>query len=295
MTDLARASEFLETSARLIDRRRYALMLGDDDAEPVLTALSSYRNPDGGFGWALHPDLRSQSSQPVGALHGFEVLAEVAPRTSPLGAALCDWLERVSLDDGALPFALAGAGGPGSAPLWAGSDPAKPSLLITSAVAGFAQRVADHDSAVADHPWLARATDYCLGRAKALGEPSMAIEFRFVLALLDAIAERSDDAARELERLAGLMPASVTMPVPGGAEGERMRPVDFSPEPDRPLRQLLPADAIERDLDELAAEQADDGYWDVDFQVYSPAAVLEWRGEATLRAIRILRANGRLG
>ena len=28
--------------------------------------------------------------------------------------------------------------------------------------------------------------------------------------------------------------------------------------------------------------------------VYSPAAALEWRGDATVRALKILKANGRL-
>jgi hypothetical protein len=85
------------------------------------------------------------------------------------------------------------------------------------------------------------------------------------------------------------------MPVKGGAEGEAMRPLDFSPEPRRPLRALLTEDVIAGALDWLAAEQDPDGGWDVDFTVYSPAAALEWRGEATVRALRILQANGRLG
>ena len=84
------------------------------------------------------------------------------------------------------------------------------------------------------------------------------------------------------------------MPVAGGAEGEAMRPLDFSPEPDRPLRALLAEQVIADALDALAAEQDRDGGWDVDFTVYSPAATLEWRGEATVRALKILQANGRL-
>jgi hypothetical protein len=36
------------------------------------------RNPDGGYGWGLEPDLRSVTSQPVGAMHAMEVFAETA-------------------------------------------------------------------------------------------------------------------------------------------------------------------------------------------------------------------------
>jgi hypothetical protein len=294
MIDIERTSAFMDAQARLIDRRRFDLLLGRGEPEAVLSALAAYANPDGGFGWALHPDLRSPSSQPVGAMHGFEILAEIAPHTSPLAVRLCDWLDSVSLDDGGLPFALPGAGSPGSAPLWGGAAHDESSLLITSAVCAFAHGVAEHDPQVAEHPWLARATDHCLSAIAGLERPGFAIVFRFVLQLLDALHGRHPDAAGHLERLGACMPASGSMAVVGGAEGERMRPTDFSPAPDRPARTLLRPAAIEADLDEIEAELDGDGGWDVDFTVYSPAAAIEWRGEATLRAVRLLKANGRL-
>jgi hypothetical protein len=46
--------------------------------------------------------------------------------------------------------------------------------------------------------------------------------------------------------------------------------------------------------DPEVAEQHDDGGWDVDWKHWSPAGGLEWRGWATVRAVRILRAHGRL-
>jgi hypothetical protein len=293
MTDFDKASQFMDTHARLIDRRRFDLLFGDGEGEAAVAALTGYANPDGGFGWALEPDLRSASSQPVGALHAFEVFEAIAPSTSPLAAGLCDWLDSVSLPDGGLPFALPGAEGPGSAPHWAAADHSRSSLLSTSFVCGIAHRVAGHDPAVAGHPWLARATDYCQREIAGMAGPRFAIEFRYVLQLLDALHDKSADAAAQLERLAAQMPASATMPVKGGAEGEQLRPLDFSPEPDRPLRALLSADVIAADLDRLAAEQLDDGGWDIDFHAVSPVAALEWRGYATVQALKTLDANGR--
>jgi hypothetical protein len=58
------------------------------------------------------------------------------------------------------------------------------------------------------------------------------------------------------------------------------------------VRTLFAADVVERELEHLVAEQQDDGGWRVDFASYSPAAALEWRGEATVRALRVLRCNG---
>jgi hypothetical protein len=294
MIDLQETSEFMDTHARLIDRRRFDLLFGQGDADGAVAALSGYANGDGGFGWALEPDLRGPRSQPVGALHAFEVLEEIAPSTSLLAARLCDWLESVSLADGGLPFALPGADGPGSAPHWAGADHSRSSLHITSAVCAIAHRVAHHDPAVAEHRWLARATDYCKGEIASLDRPRGAYEFGFVLQFLDALSEEDADAARELERLRPFIPESGALPVEGGAEGEELRLLDFSPSPDSPLRELFALEVVTAFLDRLAAGQRDDGGWDVDWKVFSPAAAVEWRGYVTVRALTILKANGRL-
>ena len=81
--DLSAAADFLAGSARVLDRRRFDLLFAGGDAEPRCSPPSTaYRNPDGGYGWGLEPDLRSRTSQPGGALHAFEVFADVAPATT---------------------------------------------------------------------------------------------------------------------------------------------------------------------------------------------------------------------
>jgi hypothetical protein len=294
MVDIERASGFMRTHARLLDRHRFELLFGDGSPTPALAALSGYRNPDGGFGSGLEPDLRSGSSQPGGALHAFEVFEEVGPETSPMAVELCDWLDSVSLPGGGLPFAFAVPDPAGSATFWVKADPAAPSLFISSAVCGAAHRVAESDPAVAGHRWLDAATDYCLEQIASLQEAPFAIAFRYVLQFLDAIHGKRDQAAVELARLEEWLPESGSLPVPGGAEGERLTPLDISPLPDRPLRALLSPEAVAADLDRVAAGQRDDGGWEVDFNAFSPAAALEWRGYRTVWALSVLRANGRL-
>jgi hypothetical protein len=290
MIDLDRAAEFMRTHARLLDRRRFELLWGDGSAEAVLAALLAYRNPDGGFGYGLEPDLRSATSQPGAALHAFEVLAEVGPERSEMAVRLCDWAGSVSFEDGSLPFALAMDDGAGSAPFWANADETEPSLWMTSAVCGPAHRVAAHDPAVAEHPWLARATDYCLAQAAALDEPPFAIAFMFILQFLDASHDRRPESAAELARLGSMLPESGTLPVPGGSEGEQLTPLHISPIPDRPLRALFSAGAIAADLERVENGQREDGGWMVDFASYSPQATLEWRGYTTVWALTALGA-----
>jgi hypothetical protein len=289
MLDLGRIHDFITSTARLLDRRRMELAVGAGDREATLAVLAGYRNADGGFGWALEPDSRAPASQPVAALHAFEVFEEVAPLTSPLALGLLDWFDAIAVDGGAVPFALPGGASAGSAPMWGTADTESPSLHMTAVVLSIAHRVARHDPEVAAHRWLRRATEWAIGEIATLDGPRDAIEFRYVLQLLDALNARD-----ELERLGAHLPPDGTMPVTGGKTAEAMRPLDFSPEPGRPIRDLLDPQTIETDLDRLEAEQHDDGGWDVDWAHWSPAGGLEWRGWATVRAVRTLRANGRM-
>jgi len=287
--DLSAAASFMAGHARLLDRRRFELLVGDADPSAALAALDGYRNPDGGYGWGLEPDLRASESQPGCALHAFEVFEEVGPATSPHAVALCDWLGTVTLPDGGLPFALPLADDAGVAPFWAQADPAASSLQITAYVAAAAHRTAVHDPAVATHEWLARATRHCLDAAEALGDAPFALVVNATLQFLDAAHDAYPDAAALLDRVGRLVPADGVMRVAGGAEEEAIRPLDMAPAPDRPVRRLFAEEVIAADLERLAGEQQDDGGWAVDFRSYSPAAALEWRGYATVRAVRILR------
>jgi hypothetical protein len=281
--NVSAARSFMAAHARLLDRRRLDLLLGEGDADAVLAALEAYRNPDGGYGWGLEPDLRGRESQIGGAYHAFEALADAGPVTSPRAAELCDWLATVTLPDGGLPFALPVADPTATAPFWANADPHASSLQLNAFVAGTAQRVAAHDPAVAAHPWLDRATAYCLDAIGALDEAPFAIALSASVQLLDALRDTRPEAAGLLERLGEHIPPDGRVPVSGGAEGETLRALDF--------RAAVSEQVFAEDLRRLAGEQRDDGGWTVDFESYSPAAELEWRGYATVRAIGLLGAR----
>jgi hypothetical protein len=292
MTDhLIAARSFMAGHARVLDRRRFELLFDGADAEPVLAALSAYRNRDGGYGHGLEPDLRAPESQPAAALHAFEVFADIAPVTAPEAVELCDWLDAVALPDGGLPFALPVEDPSGCAPFWAQADPRAFSLQITAIVAAHANRVAAHDPGVAGHPWLARATSCCLAAIDALEAAPAAYELAFAVRFLDAVHDRDGVPPGLLARLGEYVPSDGRLRVVGGLADEALRPVDLAPEPGRPARTMLDEAAVAADLDRLAAEQDEDGGWSVDFQSYSPAAALEWRGYATVRALSVLRDN----
>ncbi|HWT92926.1 MAG TPA: hypothetical protein VN238_08015 [Solirubrobacteraceae bacterium] len=287
--DLDAARDFMTGHARVLDRRRFALMAGDtDDPAGALAALDAYRNADGGYGFGLEPDLRAPESQPGAALHAFEVFEEAAPAVSPRARELCDFLASVTLEDGGLPFATPLSTTVATAPWWAGADPSVSSLQTTAITAALAVRVGRHDPAVAEHPWLARASAYCAREIAALeGEPH-AYVLSFALQYVDAVGDET-----LLERLAPFVPRDGSLRVAGGTEDERLRPLDLSPAPGLPSRALLDPAAIDADLDRLATLQQDDGGWTVDYAKISEAGALEWRGIATFNAVQTLRRNGR--
>lgn len=100
MTDLASAAQFIAAHARLIDRRRFAVVDGDGSADNVLRALAAHRNDDGGIGH-LEPDLRTPASQPVCVLYALDIMREVEATDAALATGALDWLQTVTLDDGA--------------------------------------------------------------------------------------------------------------------------------------------------------------------------------------------------
>jgi hypothetical protein len=286
---------FVAGHGRVLDRRRLERAL-DPGADPggLLAALDGYRNADGGYGWGIEPDLRAAESQPCGAMHAFEALAEAGPVPTPRAAELCDWLDAVSLPGGGLPFTLPIADPAGCAPLWLVPPTREPSLQTTAQVAANAHLVARHDPAVAAHPWLARATRWCIDAITGIDEAPFAYELLFALRFLDASAEVEPRAGPLIDQLGRFIPADGVVPVQGGAEGEAIRALQLSPRPGGPARRLFPDELIAAELRRLAAEQQPDGGWTVDYPSSSPAAALEWRGYATVGAIGLLASHGGL-
>ena len=290
--DLTAARSFLAGHGRLLDRRRFDVLTGAGAGpEALAAALDAYRNPDGGYGWGIEPDFRSPESQPTAAMHAFEVLEEIGPTASARAVELCDWLASSTLPDGGLPLTLPVTDPAGCAPLWLGADPTISSLQMTSQVAANALRVARHDRNVADHPWLARATGWCVDAIMGMSDDPSAHELLFSVRFVDALASMDPGRAAPLvDRMARRIPSDGVVPVQGGAAGEALRALDLAPRAGA-VRDLFAGDVVAGELDRLARGQQPDGGWTVDFESSSPAAALEWRGYATVAAVTTLSAG----
>jgi hypothetical protein len=282
--DRAAAETFIWSAARLVDRHRYAMRFLGGRPEPVAAALSGYQNEDGGFGHALEPDLRSPESQPGPTLAGLEMLHEAGMSDSEPARRARAWIASIAEPDGGVPQALPGFERYPHPPWWT----AAPGSMLTFGIAGVL-----HAGGVTGDAWLERATEWCWREIDENAEPG-SYWLKFACLFLDAVPD--DDRARAaLARLRGgrdrIDPAALA--VAGGAEGERLRPLDISPRPGSRSRQLFADAQIEAHLDEVEREQLEDGGWTFDWLAWSPAQTAAWRGIVTIRALSWLRDNGR--
>jgi hypothetical protein len=276
--DLDAARSFLHANARVLERRRYEHLFDGGPVEPVLHALRAFRNDDGGFGHAIEPDMRAPISQPVGIHTTMEILHEIGAHDDPMIGPAADWLTTITRADGGIPFVLP-TDAP-HAPWWRHSD--------TSSVTQTAANAAALHALSVRHPWLERADEFLYERIAAL-DPSrveqdvgLGYDLLFSVHFLDA----HPDAARAGAALEALAP------IPTAGHGsERPSALDLSPVPGARSRDHLD---VSRDLDALARAQDEDGGWHVSWPDWNPAASIEWRGVATVGALRTLRANGRI-
>ncbi len=277
--DQAAAASFIWSAARLLDRHRYALLLADGPAEPVVEALRGYRNADGGFGHALEPDLRCPGSQPAPTLHALGVLHEAGAGGGELARDARAWLVSIADDDGGIPFVLPGFEDYPHAPWW---SPQPGSFLTFDLVAVL------HASGVTDDEWLDSATDWCWSAIETAEHPS-GYWLKNACRFLDAVPDEERARAAIASLAAGVDQSSFVV-----ADGEGLRALDLSPHPGSRSRDLVGEDLIEAHLDEIESGQQEDGGWMFDFLAWSPAQTTDWRGVVTIDALRCLREHGRL-
>jgi hypothetical protein len=276
---------FVLANARLLERHRLGVLLHGASAELVLDALRAYRNPDGGFGHALEPDIRAPSSEPSATLHALAVLAEVGALEDPMVSGAAAWVASIADNQGGVPFSLPAAAAHPHAPFLS-LPPASGGSFFTFALAGLLWEARSNE------PWLERATDWSWERLQS-PDDLHAYGVKCALDFLDRVPDetRAYDA---LERLRPHLEPDGSIPVSGGAEDERLTALALSARPGLRSRVLFTGDQIEADLNRLEEGQQDDGGWMFDFGEWSAGQLAECRGLVTLQALATLDAHGRL-
>lgn len=282
---LAGARTFLFANARLLERRLFKVCFEGEPPETVGCAVRAYRNPDGGLGHALEPDVRCSQSQPLFTGMGLAALKSAGCRDEELAAGICDFLATVSDERGLVSvFSMDALSSPIAshwlhAALDTGVNP-------TAEICGllYYQGV--------DHPWLRRASETCV--TEILENPP-----REAHALLCAarLAEHLPDRAlaeKLAGRIASALPGASFFIADAPAQGYGLTPLDFAPRPDSMLRPLFTQNQLSGHLHDLQKRRQPDGGWPITWDAPSPASAAEWRGIITLNALLRLSAYGAL-
>jgi hypothetical protein len=281
--DVTAAERFVFENARLLDRQRLDALQHAAPIEPVLASLRAYRNPDGGFGHGLEPDVRGPHSEPVSTLQALELLIELGATDDPMVAAAADWLASIAAGDGSLPMVMPTAAAYPHAPWMVPSEGGSHLTFMLSAVLL---------EAGVSSPWLARAGDWCWQRIESR-EGLSGYWIKAGLMFLDAVRDE-ERALAAIRPLADRLDADGSIPVPGGTDDERLRPLVLSPHPGLRSRTLFTPAQIDLELDGVEAGQQHDGGWNFDFLAWCLGQQLDWRGGVTLDALRTLRLHGRI-
>lgn len=284
---LSAAETYIARNARLIDRVRYAHLRAEESPQRLVDCLVPYQNSDGGFGHALEPDLRGNSSQPQHMEVALRTLSEANWVDDRLLTAAGHWLVANSTPDGGVPFVLADVVNSERAFWWEpedGADGPPANINPTGPIAGLL-----HEAGF-DHPWLGPATEFCwnyLANATSLGD----YEALAAVAFLQRVPDRAR-AKAEFDRLSNSILERVALEP--NASGHVHFPLDFAPDPAAMARPLFADSVIDQHLDALIDAQSEDGSWKPNFPMWTPVVQHEWGGLLTVAAVKTLRAYGRV-
>ncbi|MEV0649443.1 hypothetical protein AB0I28_29720 [Phytomonospora sp. NPDC050363] len=294
---IGKAETYLWRSGRVLEQLHFGHLFRGGSADAVRTALDAYRAADGGYAYGMEPDVRGPESQPATLRSALDVLASVGRLDRSTALPILDWLTTVTAPDGGVPAVLPSLR-KYPRPTWLPiPDEPRGQLLPTAEIVGHML------GGGIDHPWLAPAAEFCRRTVAELRE-SHPYEIEAAVTYLDGLLDRGQAlaAAAGLGRfvrdqrhvaLDPLDPADAYL-ASGYAPGEHHYAYDYAPTPDSVAAAWFTPSEMDAALDFLGAEQRDDGGWPIGWARWSPTTEFEARPGATVRALRILRAWGRL-
>jgi hypothetical protein len=288
-----RAADFVWLTGRVLDQRRLAYLTGDSDRDGVLAALAGYATPDGGYAFALEPDIKGPASQPLTVMTALTVLDEVDALDADRAGPACAWLGRHIVPDGGLPPLLDTIRAYPRPP-WIEPPPRSAgALLPTARIVGLLLKRG------LSAPWLDAATAFCWAAVEGLTE-THPYEVHSAVVFLDHAPDR-DRATKAADRLGqlvrdqGLVLLDPAHPergrtAPGYAEDEFHYAYNFARSPDSVAARWFTQSEMDTALDQLAAGQRDDGGWQITWRRWAPTTESDARPGVTIEALHALRA-----
>ena len=304
-SNFTRARDFLLSQARLLEKALFLFEFEGGTVDEVLTELEKFQNPDGGFGTALEPDVRTPTSSALCTELGLRYLAERnVPVEHPMVRdAIKYLLETFETNTQVWRVIPMDANDYPHAPWWHDED--------GSLVRGFDEyRVIPkagilaslyHYAELVPTDWLAMITERTISdienlKKERFGEGGDTLVY--ALRLADAPGLAAHYRSR-LEPFLMEVADAVVARDPDDWSSYSAPPLKLAPTPLSLLADLL-ADDLRVHLDYLIDQQKMDGTWEPTWNwgEFYPAVWVqtkeEWRGILTLDMLISLRAFGRL-
>lgn len=295
-----KACSFIQQQGRPLERALYAYHFAGGSPEPVLAALASFQNPDGGFGRALEPDFRLPDSSAIATTVGLQILRAVqVPTDHPLvRRAMRYLLDTYDAENQVWPIIPANADSAPHAPWWGYSENlagqwggflANPRAEIVGYLHEHAALVpADLKdaltAAVADHLDQTRE------------EPIM-FDLLCYVRLTETRSLPKDLLDRLIPRVAEIFDRLVVRD-PEQWREYGLKPIEVVKSPQSPFIRGLERE-VEQNLDFEIERQEEDGSWAPAWTWSEshpetwPTAERDWKGVLTLHTLKILRDFGR--
>lgn len=289
---------FLTSSqVRPLENALYAYHFSGGSADDVLSALTAFQNPDGGFGHGLEPDLRLPASSVIASSVAFQRLRELhAPADHPLVVSGCRYLRdqyvpaRANWD--IIPPTIDDAP---HAPWWVYGGDLSHSLLNPRAeVLGYLYEYPDHFPA----DMRQQAADAIVSAIETDTERIDMHDLFCAIRLYETPALPEALKTRLLPPLQHVAERLVTRDPAGWAE-YGLAPLGVASSPESPFADQFRAE-LDTNLDYLIDQLEPSGSWGPNWTwggLHPEAwaqAERDWRGVITLNNLCTLKAFGRL-
>jgi hypothetical protein len=285
-TPLEKGSHFIWENARLLERAVFDYRFHNGSPDRILQALRAYQNEDGGFGYALEPDLRAPDSHPLFVEFALRTLYECNLRDPGMAQRACDFLARHTDPQHGIPAIFPASKRYPRASHWNNPASERPSLDRMVSLAGLANWQGVR------HPWLDEIVEVCLENIRSTHYDDAHIVLN-AFCLIESLSQ-----ARPIEplfdRLSGELFKANFFCLSAPVKTYGLTPLMFAPSPSSYCRKIFTQAQIDAHLSDLESQQDADGGWPIQWDPPGEMARLEWRAHKAVMALSTLRAYGRL-
>ncbi|MCL4863661.1 MAG: hypothetical protein KJZ93_29925 [Caldilineaceae bacterium] len=295
------ARAYLFRHGRPLDQTRFRFYFEDGNRSEVIAELEEFQNPDGGFGHALEPDLRTAASSAIATATGLAILRAVAaPPAEPIVQRAINYLiVTYDAERQRWPIVPPAVEEAPHAPWWthAESEQNFGSSLInpTASITGY----------LYDYPTLSPAdllsslTSALMARLAAAPDKMEMHDLQCWIAFAEATGLPGELRSQAQAKLRHAAPATIEQN-PRQWTSYGLQPLDVASTPDSFLADVIAPSLVEANLDFVIDQQLPDGSWPipwnwafVDGQAWAQAEQ-DWKGVGIVQRLLALRAYGRL-